>query len=51
MMMQGGLTFLLNDLSVEDLTRTQDVSTYRAIKQIILFEIVKTKTCDIWLLE
>ena len=38
MMMQGGLTFLLNDLSVEDLTRTQDVSTYRAIKQIILFE-------------
>ena len=38
MMMQGDLTFLPNDLSVEDLTRTQDMSTYRVINQIILFE-------------
>ena len=46
MMMQGDLTFLPNDLSVEDLTRTQGMSTYRVIKQIILFEALYYKSLN-----
>ena len=37
MMMQGDFDVLLNDLSLEDLTRTQGMSTYRVIKQMIPF--------------
>ena len=37
MEMHGDLDVLLNDLSLEELTRTQGMSTYRVIKQMIPF--------------